>query len=218
MLYSAQLLLACALLMTCAATPLITVQTHSKQHMLKLTVQDSQPRLLGAMEATQSSVVDVDNIDALLPSEITHVQSVPTLSLLDSLAFDNVTEEWSFTYETMTLDTSTHGQINSYYRVLFFTHREHDVSASNTANKCLQPGMDYHACLEYLRSDYVVLFDSPNASDNVPKDHLESTSWVAGQPFYSCAECAINDTVHIRADCHHEAHGVQRRHTGSLQD
>jgi len=82
------------------------------------------------MEATQSSVVNVENIDVLMPYEITHVQSVPTLSLLDSLAFDNVTEEWSFTYETMALDTGVHGQINGYYRVLYLTRTEHNVGAS----------------------------------------------------------------------------------------
>jgi len=121
------------------------------------------------------------------------------LSLLDSFAFDNVTEEWSFTYETMTLDSREHGQINRYYRVLYFTRTAHDVGASDTANKCLQPGMDYHSCLDYLRSDYIVLFDSPNASDALPKDRLESTSWAAGQPIDSCAECAINATLHSEA-------------------
>jgi hypothetical protein len=120
---------------------MLTVQTQSHEHMLRITAQDSQCRLLGAMEATQSSVVDVENIDALMPYEITHVQSVPTLSLLDSVAFDNVTEEWSFTYETMALDTGVHGQINSYYRVLYLTRTEHNVGASDTANMCLQPGM-----------------------------------------------------------------------------
>ncbi len=79
MLHSAQLLVSCALFITCAATPLmLTVQTQSQQHMLKLTAQDTQHRLLGAMEATQSSVVDVENVDALLPYDITHVQGVPT--------------------------------------------------------------------------------------------------------------------------------------------
>jgi hypothetical protein len=131
MWHTAQLLISCSLLLTCAATPLmLTVQTQSHEHMLRIIAQDSQRRLLGAMEATQSSVVDVENIDVLMPYETTHVQSVPTLSLLDSLAFDNITEEWSFTYETMALDTAVHGQINSYYRVLYLTRTEHNVGAS----------------------------------------------------------------------------------------
>lgn len=187
-------------MLACAATPLmLTVQTQSHEHMLRITAPDSQRRLLGAMEATQSSVVDVENIDALLPYAITHVQSVPTLSLLDSLAFDNITEEWSFTYETMALDTGAHGQINSYYRVLYLTRTEHNVGASDTANMCLQPGMDYAACLEYLRSDYVVLLDDANTSDLLPKDRIETTTWAAGQPKDLCGQCAINATVESEA-------------------
>ena len=89
---------------------------------------------------------------------------MPTLSLLDSLSFNNVTEEWSFTYETLSLDSSAQGQINKYYRVLYFTHTAHDVGASDTANKCLEPGMNYSNCLDYLRSDYVTLMDDPKQS------------------------------------------------------
>jgi hypothetical protein len=180
-------LLSCALLLACAATPcaatplMVTVQTQSRQQMLKVATADTQRSLLGAMEVTQSSVVDVENVDALLPYDVTHVQNVPTLSLLDSLAFDNVTEEWSFTSETMALDSSEHGQINHYHRVLYFTHTAHDIGASDTANRCLQPGTDYESCLSYLRSDYVVLMDDPNINDGVAKDCLESTTWAAGQ-------------------------------------
>jgi hypothetical protein len=195
-----QQLIGCALLMAwlinCTATPLmVTVQTQSQQQVLKATTQDTQRRLLGAMEATQSSVVDVENVDSLLPYEMTHVQNVPTLSLLDSLSFDNVTEEWSFTYETMALDASEHGQINKYYRVLYFTHTAHDVGGSDTTNRCLQPGMDYESCISYLRSDYVVLMEDPNSFDSIAKDRLESTTWAAGQPTDSCPACAINATV-----------------------
>jgi hypothetical protein len=43
--------------------------------MHNIATQDAQRRLLGAMEATQSSVVDVENVDALL-YDITNVQKV----------------------------------------------------------------------------------------------------------------------------------------------
>jgi len=75
---------------------------------------------------------------------VTHVQSVPTLSLLDSVKFDNVTEEWSFAYETMSLSSDDHGQLNQYYRILYLTHSSHDIGASDTANNCLLPGTDYN--------------------------------------------------------------------------
>ena len=79
-------------IMVCTCTPLmLTVQTQSVEHMTHLALNaqhNSQRNLFGALEATQSSVVDVENIDSL-PYEVTHVQSVPTLSLLDSVKFDN---------------------------------------------------------------------------------------------------------------------------------
>lgn len=88
-------------IMVCTCTPLmLTVHTQSVEHITHLALNaqhNSQRTLLGALEATQTSVVDVENIDSL-PYEVTHVQSVPTLSLLDSVNFDNVTEEWSFAY------------------------------------------------------------------------------------------------------------------------
>jgi hypothetical protein len=174
-----------------SATPLLlTVQT--QQHV---PAQDSQRRLLGAFEATQSSVVDVENVDALLPYEITHVQSVPTLSLLDSIAFDNVTEDWSFTYETMALDSPGQGQINRYHRVLYFTASGHDVGMSDAGNLCLQPGTDFSACMAHLNADYVVLVGAANASDPLPRDSIESTTWAAGQPADACPTCAITSVL-----------------------
>ena len=84
---------------------------------------------------------------------MTHVQSVPTLSLLDSVKFDNVTEEWSFAYETMSLSSDDHGQLNQYYRILYLTHSSHDIGASDTANNCLLPGTDYnHSEVEPARA------------------------------------------------------------------
>ena len=76
------------------STPLLlTTQTHSQEHMYRIQHgQESQRQLLGALEATQSTVVDID--DALGVYEITQVQSSPTLSLLDAVEFDNVTEDW----------------------------------------------------------------------------------------------------------------------------
>ena len=59
--------------------------------------------------------------------------------------------------------------------------------------------MDYASCLQYLRFDYVVLFDDANASNVLPKDRLETPTWAAGQPTDSCAECAINATVESEA-------------------
>lgn len=223
-----QVLVMCCVCSVSVATPLLlTIQTQSHRHIRQLTAQDSQRRLLGAMEATQSSVVDIDNTE--VPYDITHVQSVPTLSLLDSLAYDNVTEEWSFAYETMSLAAEMAGQINKYYRILYFTRTGHDVGSSDTGNQCLQPDTSYESCLAYLRSDYVVLFDNPNASDTTPQDRLETTTWAAGQPTDACAECGINATLHsqegtakqtLHLRIPHELirNALARRRNSTLQD
>jgi hypothetical protein len=200
MLYKLLLLLNLIIcnMIVCACTPLmLTVQTQSREHIAHVALnsqRNSQRTLLGALEVTQSSVVDVENIDSL-PYELTHVQSVPTLSLLDSVNFDNVTEEWSFINETMSLDSNDHGQINKYYPILYLTQSSHDIGTSDTANTCLLPGTDYGSCLEYLRSDYVVLFDSPNASDSVARDRIETTTWAASQLPSVCDLRALNATV-----------------------
>jgi hypothetical protein len=178
---------------------LLTTQTLSQQHMKLIAHgQESQRRLLGALEATQSSVIDVN--DTLGHYEITQVQSVPTLSLLDSVRFDNLTEDWFFTYETMAVDSSVPGQINRYDRVLYFTSSESGVQGSDTGNQCLQPGTDYEACLALLRADYVVLVEDP-ASANLTdrRDRIETTTWALEQDPDDCLECMINITVQRHA-------------------
>lgn len=221
------LLMCCACSVSLATPLLLTVQTQSEQHIRQLTAQDSQRRLLGAMEASQSSVVDVDNTE--VPYDMTHVHSVPTLSLLDSVVFDNITEQWSFAYETMALNTGANGQINRYYRILYFTRAGHDVGASDTANKCLLPDTSFETCLGHLRSDYVVLFDDPNSTDSAPQDRLETTTWAAGQPLDACAACAINatlqsqpgtaiQTLHLQIPHQLIRNTLARRRNSTLQD
>ncbi len=74
------------------AQVLLTTQTQSPEYVQTLT---GQWQLL-LFEATQSIVVDVNENYLVTP-----VQSVPTLSLLDGIVFDNETETWRFSYETM---------------------------------------------------------------------------------------------------------------------
>lgn len=190
------------------ATPVIlTVQTQSPTHINSHVYpesgpQDSQRQLLGAIEATQSSVVDVENTETLLPYEISHVQNVPTLSLLNTVDFDNVSEVWSFEYETMSLGTQ-HGQINRYYRVMYFTRSHHTIGASDSANKCLEPGTTYVACLRHLRAEYIVLESGTEALDETPKDRVGNNSW-GGFPHFP-----ITSTL--------ESHPLSARQTVSLR-
>jgi hypothetical protein len=89
--------------------------------------------VLGAVEGTQSQVVDVSD-----PYLVTAVQSVPTLSLLDGVSFNNETEVWTLEFETMQVDATGPEQINSYVRLLYLTRNETERSQGDTRNPCLQ--------------------------------------------------------------------------------
>lgn len=173
-------------------TPLmLTVQTQSPEHMHTLTHAELGQRQLLTFEATQSSIVDVNE-----QYTATRVQSVPTLSLLNDIGFDSETEVWTFSYETTTVDGSAPGQVNRYYRVLYLTRAGHDVGTSDTGNPCLQAGTGYAECLRRLRTDYVVLEDPGDAQDETARDRLGASTW-------ACTACAagtgaINATVEPR--------------------
>ena len=183
-------LVGCALLAllppACCSPLLLTVQAQSAERVYALTHAQEGQRQLLTFEATQSSVVDVNENYLVTP-----VQSVPTLSLLEGVSFDNQTETWSFSYETTKVDSSVPGQINRYYRILYLTRAGHNVGSSDSGNPCLEPAVDYAACLGKLRSEYVVL--EPAGSDAAARDRLETTTWL-------CAECpspgaSINATL-----------------------
>lgn len=172
---------------TVRSTPvMLTVQTQSPEHIHALT--HSGQRQLATFDGTASSIVDVNE-----QYTATRVQSVPTLSLLESIAFDNKTEMWSFAYETMAVDSSVPGQINRYHRVLYLTHSGHDVGSSDTANPCLQENMSYVECLESLRENYIVLDDDAVMPE---RDRLQTSE--------NCSCHGIHATLE-----HHENSGVQ---------
>jgi hypothetical protein len=160
-----------------ASLMLLTRQTQSPERMHAVTHPQAGQRQLLTFEATLSSLVDVNE-----QYVATHMQSTPTLTLLDGVSFDNETETWSFAYETTAVDSSVPGQINRYYRVLYLTRAGHAVGLSDTANPCLRAGAAYAECLRALRTDYVVLEDSAGVQDESQRDRLETSTWL-------CAEC-----------------------------
>lgn len=154
------------------STPLlITTQIQSQAQIdaIQHSVDQKQgvPRhLLGALEATESHVVDVEN-----PYLVTEVQSVP-LMLLKSIDFDNATEAWTLKYDTMALDSSVPQQINQYDRVLYFTNGQNVVPSSDANNNCLLPGTDRASCLKHLRENYILLGPS---NSSLAEQTLEMT-------------------------------------------
>jgi len=150
---------------------MVTVQTNSQEEMDALTAlidadaeaTGSSRHVLGAIEATSSRVVDIDDPQYLN----TAIQTVPTLSLLDGISFDVETERWLFEYETMRVDNTLEQQINQYYRVLYATKNAGDQNIefhNDDSNECLTPLTTYTECVQYLQQNYVI----PQYKDGLP--------------------------------------------------
>ena len=99
-------------LITCihAESMLVTVQSNSQQDMDALTasidaevqnVHSGMRTTLGAIEATMSRVVDVDD-----PYFVAPALSVPTWAMLHDIQFDESTSSWTFEYKTMKADAA----------------------------------------------------------------------------------------------------------------
>ena len=147
-----------------AATPvLVSIQTQDQASMDALTraIDDisvsgtggADRVMLGAIEATASRVVDVDN-----PTLATMPETVPTLSLLDTISYDSAQHTWTLSYRTSRVDGT--GRINSFRRHLY-TSKLGAVETGDTHNPCLVQGVDNAACLDAMKTAYVI---SPSAT------------------------------------------------------
>jgi hypothetical protein len=133
----------------------VTVSTPDAETMNALTAavdMDGGGLVLGAIEGTQSQVVDVTE-----PYLVTAVQSVPTLSLLDGVSFDNETAVWTLEFETMQVDASEPDQINAYTRLLYLTRNDTERSQGDAQNACLQKNTSLAVCRAALEADYALL-------------------------------------------------------------
>jgi len=178
----------CALSVPCRSEPaVVTVYSPDLETMNILTRvidMDSQTSgVLGAIEGAQSQVVD-----AAEAYPITAVQSVPTLSLLDGVSFNNETAVWTIQFETMQVDSSQPDQINRYVRLLYLTLNHTDRSNGDTLNPCLRKNTSLHACKDALASHYVLVGEMPS----VAGAGLERT--------VDCQQaCGVNATLEIHA-------------------
>lgn len=180
------ILLLCALSVPCHGEPaVVTVYAPDMESMNALTRvidMDSQTNgMLGVIEGTQSQVVDAD-----APYAITAVQSVPTLSLLEGVSFNNETAVWTVAFETM--QVSQAGQINRYERLLYLTLNHTDRSTGDTRNPCLRTNTSLEACRAALAEHYVLVAELPAAAGA----GLERT--------VDCREaCGVNATLQTHA-------------------
>ena len=152
-------LLSMSCVMYCHSEPaVVTVSSPDLETMNALTAAVDMDAMahgslvLGAVEGTQSQVVDVSD-----PYLVTAVQSVPTLSLLDGVSFNNETEVWTLEFETMQVDASVPDQINAYARLLYLTRNDTERSQGDTRNPCLHKNTSFGACRNELETHYELL-------------------------------------------------------------
>lgn len=183
-----------------AGTPIIvTVQTQSQEQLDQLTAAveanaqissavNGQRHLLGAIEATQSHVIDVQNAYS-----VTQVQSMPTLTLLENIAYNDSTDLWTLTYDTMAVDASVTGQVNQYDRVVYITKTGYSGASSDAGNECLNIGVGREECIQSLRENYVLL--GPENYGGNTGDHLEYVANTDNTD--TCPTCAIDASLAI---------------------
>lgn len=164
-------LILCA--MTHASDVLVTVQSQDVSAMNQLTADiltenqntTSTMRVtLGAIEATMSRVVDSN--DAYTQVQ---VQAQPSLTLLNSITFDETTQSWSFEYSTM--QTSDEHNINRYHRILYFSKNTVEIFNSDLSNPCLA-SMDKTQCIEDMKQTYILSSTADKNADYFDVDTI----------------------------------------------
>lgn len=158
---------------------LVTVQSQDLSSMNQLTADilnenqntTSTMRVtLGAIEATMSRVVD--SSDAYRE---TQVQAQPSLTLLNAITFDEDSQSWSFSYNTM--QTSSDGNINKYHRILYFSKNLIDIPNSDLENPCLS-SMQKNQCIEEMKNNYILSSEASNDDDYFDIDNPQGISTV----------------------------------------
>lgn len=183
-------LLVLAMIVNCLCeSVLVSIQSQTQEDMDAMTAKiDEQAQgygparlTLGAIEATMSRVVDVED-----PYLVTVPQSVPTLTLLDDVSFDPQLQLWKMRYETMRVDPSA--QINDYKRVLYFT-KKNEFVVGDTRNPCLTAGANDVDCLVELGASYAVL------GDEVPEPSRDYLTYDGGVTATCSDVCLITSTL-----------------------
>ena len=182
------------LLATCRAhAVVVTVPTQSLEQMQQLTqnidlestalsAHANQTRvLLGAIEATMSRVVDSDH-----QYLVAQALSVPTLSLLQDVEFDQQQRTWTIKYSSMVMPD---GNLNAYKRILYMS-KEGNMNRGDTLNPCLSAGAGTSACVAALKTTYYVDSSATATQDSLSLD----------ASFGGCTTCGIGVHVHSEPD------------------
>ena len=204
---------------------LVTIESQSQEEMDQLTeavdtssIDPNGPMrtTLGAIEATMSRVVDVDS-----PYLTTVPQSMPTLTKIDDIAFDEANNVWTFKYKSMAIDPSN--TVNSFNRILYLSKNGNFGSNDNT-NPCLSQTTTNAECLTALETSYFVpqqtlaagtdyltfSGDSGNVQSTVTRP--DPTSLIE-EVVLTIPHSVIRDNVARRETTTHPTEGVQIQYT-----
>ena len=178
------ILMGCVLgmhVLTAAVPTLVTVQSQDQASMDALTAgidsvasNGGVRHTLGAIEATMSRIVDVDD-----PDVVARPQMVPSLGLLGNVVYSSERNEWTLRYSTVRAELDAldglDGGLNRYRRVLFAS-KQGGASpvAGDPGNACLQPGTSRGNCVAALHgytTDPTLTAASLDAADVLTLDH-----------------------------------------------
>ena len=155
--------------------------------------------LLGAIEATMSRVVDSDSL-----SVVTKPVAVPTMSLLEGVAFDTERRVWSMRYRTTQMDPRQ--DLNRFTRILYLS-KDGNMQRGDPDNPCLEAGVVGTACLTLFEQRY---FSPPVAALNgesiLAGDRLKWTSSIVN------VTVLTDDTSLVQTLLIEIPHAEMRRH------
>ena len=130
-------------LMSCVAGEdvVVTVQSLSQEDMDTMTdaidaVSGPSRVTLGAIEATMSRVIDSETAYSS-----TTPPSLPSLTMLQTISFDDATQIWSLEYSSM---RGAEGNLNNYDRILYFSKNTFFLPSNQPLFITLLFGIDRH--------------------------------------------------------------------------
>lgn len=199
---------------------LVTIQSQNAENMDLLTkgINDDamaipSRMMLGALEATMSRIVDVEDPSLTVPTK-----NVPVLSILQNIDFNDETHTWTLKYETMRTDTAN--PLNQYSRVLYSTSKTTPIRAGDLNNNCLSTEGTKQACYDHLNAFYTVSasldpafsVDSLELPGNLVTEVIDIPFSQKQEIVITIPHTAIIDLIGQRSSRLHPTKGTQVEH------
>lgn len=127
---------------------------------------------LGVIDGTMTRVMDLSDSNVIY-SQIEHP---PTMSMINNVSFDEHSSQWTFTYKTLKSNFADENQMNSFYRILYFSQFGNDYESGDAGNACLcdrsHSDCTVDACLQNMKDNYIVNSGLPTDSTQLSMDFV----------------------------------------------